>query len=102
MTEIDPKFTKLAEAIVDRLTPGMVEREPETIAAWVALALQEQIVVERQRWVDDFWKLTRLIDLQIVEQSEDGFSEQESVEMQGLLRLSIALRERLEKEGAQR
>lgn len=28
-----------AEAIVDRLTPGMVDREPETIVMWIERAL---------------------------------------------------------------
>lgn len=38
----DPRFLSMAKLIVDRLTPGMVEREPETIAQSIAQALQEQ------------------------------------------------------------
>jgi len=39
--KIDPRFLEMAKAIVDRITPGMVEREPETIAAWFAQSLRD-------------------------------------------------------------
>lgn len=32
----------IAANIVDRLTPAMVEREPETIKAWIAEALMSE------------------------------------------------------------
>jgi hypothetical protein len=37
-----------AKAIVDRLTPGMVEREPETIERWIQSSMDEEIADLRE------------------------------------------------------